>query len=149
MRNEFTGERIIIQNGGPGHQGLESELRKKNWVSRSKCTAGRSGMTVCSDGKVIPCEQMPETEEYFCGDLAHQSILEVWNGERLKQMTYGMPREKFEGQLCYDCEEREECLDVMGTCIRDLAAHYGNIYRPPPNCYRHDFIICKTNMTCE
>jgi hypothetical protein len=56
----------------------------------------------------------------------------------LKEMTYGMPREKFQGQPCYDCEEREECHNVMGYCIRDLAAHYGNIYQPPPNCYRHD-----------
>jgi len=138
LRNEFPEEKINIQNGVPTHQALKNESRQKNWETRSKCTAGRSGMTICSDGKVIPCEQMPETEEYFCGDLAHQSILEIWNGNRLKEMTYGMPREKFRGQPCYDCEEREECLDVMGTCIRDLAFLYGNIYQPPPNCYRHD-----------
>ena len=76
---------------------------------------------------------MPETEEYFCGDVSYQSIMEVWNGDRLKEMTYGMPREKFKGQPCYDCEEREQWHNVMGYCIRDLAAHYGNIYQPPPN----------------
>jgi len=138
LKNEFSDEEINIQNGAPEYQSLGRDLRKKNWSSRIKCTAGRSGLVICSDGKAIPCEQMPETEEYFCGDLTYQSIMEVWNGDRLKEMTYGMPREKFVGQPCYDCEEREECHNVMGYCVRDLAAHYGNIYQPPPNCYRHD-----------
>jgi radical SAM protein with 4Fe4S-binding SPASM domain len=137
LRVDFPGVHINIQNGldtGP----VSREMRKEAWAKRSSCTAGKSSMMICSDGKVIPCEQMPETEEYFCGDLTRHSLLEVWNGDRLKEMTYGMPRERFEGQPCYDCEEREECLNVMGTCIRDLAAHYGGIYRPSPNCYRHD-----------
>jgi radical SAM protein with 4Fe4S-binding SPASM domain len=129
---------IHIQNGRPSLEPIAPENRKQRWQSRSSCTAGRSGMMICSDGKVIPCEQIPETDEYFCGDLMKQSIMEVWNGDKLKEMTYGMPLEKFEGQPCYNCEEREECHNVMGYCIRDLAAHYGNIYQPPSNCYRHD-----------
>jgi radical SAM protein with 4Fe4S-binding SPASM domain len=138
LQDEFPDDAIYIQNGAPSLIATSQENRKQHWASRSACTSGRSNMMICTDGKVIPCEQMPETKEYFCGDLTKQSIMEVWNGERLKEMTYGMPREKFKGQPCYDCEEREQCLNVMGTCIRDLAAHYGNIYQPPPNCYRHD-----------
>jgi len=138
LRSEFPEGDVTVQNGQPVLVPRSRDDRKLAWSNRSVCTAGRSAITICSDGKVIPCEQMPETEEYFCGDLTHQSIMEVWNGERLKEMTYGMPREKFVEQPCYGCEEREECLNVMGICIRDLAAHYGNIYQPPPNCYRHD-----------
>ncbi|GHT14696.1 hypothetical protein FACS1894170_11890 [Planctomycetales bacterium] len=138
LRSEFPHDNIMIQNGGPLLEPQSRLRREKVWKTRSTCTAGRSAMMICTDGKVIPCEQMPETEEYFCGDLTKQSIMEVWNGNKLKEMTYGMPREKFKGQPCYDCEEREECHNVMGYCIRDLAAHYGNIYQPPPNCYRHD-----------
>jgi len=138
LRKEFPDEAIFLQNGPPSIENASKSVLKENWARRSSCPVGRSSMMICADGKVIPCEQMPETEEYFCGDLMNQSIMEVWNGDRLKEMTYGMPREKFKGQPCYDCEEREECLDVMGTCIRDLAAYYGSIYQPPPNCYRHE-----------
>jgi radical SAM protein with 4Fe4S-binding SPASM domain len=138
LRAEFPDESIFVQNGQPSLEPLSIEARKSSWKERSSCPAGRSSMMICSDGKVIPCEQMPETEEYFCGDLTTQSIMEVWDGERLKEMTYGMPREKFHGLPCYDCEEQDECLNVMGTCIRDLAAHWGNIYQPPTNCYRYD-----------
>jgi len=44
-------------------------------------------MMICADGKVLPCEQMPETEEYFCGDISHQSIQEVWDGNHLRELT--------------------------------------------------------------
>jgi radical SAM protein with 4Fe4S-binding SPASM domain len=95
-------------------------------------------MMICADGKVIPCEQIPETEEYFCGDVSHQSIMEVWNGDRLRELTYGMPREKFKGQPCYDCEEWEECMGKKGNCIRDQALHLGGIYQPPENCPKYE-----------
>ncbi len=138
LRTEFPDDNISIQNGRPVLNPRSREDRKQVWSKKSICTAGRSAITICTDGKVIPCEQMPETEEYFCGDVTHQSIMEVWDGNRLKEMTYGMPREKFVGQPCFDCEEREQCHNEMGFCIRDLAAHHGNIYQPPPNCFRHD-----------
>ncbi len=137
LNSEFPEDNITAQNGQPNFERPSVESLKSSWQSRSMCTAGRINMMICADGKVIPCEQMPETDEYFCGDLTSQTIIEVWNGDRLKKMTYGMPREKFQGLPCYDCDERNECHNVMGFCIRDLAAHHGNIYQPPANCYKN------------
>lgn len=137
LQKEFPGDYINIQNGGPQLALLSPEARRQSWGNRSRCSAGRESMMICTDGKVIPCEQMPETEQYFCGDVSHQSILEVWNGDRLRDLTYGMPREKFKGTACYDCEEWGECC-VMGNCIRDQAAHLGNIYCPPANCPKYE-----------
>jgi MoaA/NifB/PqqE/SkfB family radical SAM enzyme len=134
LKQEFPDDLISIQNGAPCLEPLLPEARQKAWPKRSACTAGRSVVMICADGKVIPCEQMPETEEYFCGDVAHQSIQEVWNGDRLRELTYGVPREKFKGQPCHDCEEWEECICQKGCCIRDLSQYYGSIYQPPPNC---------------
>lgn len=134
LRNEFPEDKIEIQNGQPTFSLPPVEAREESWKNRSSCTAGRSAMMICADGKVIPCEQMPETEEYFCGDVATQSIQEVWNGERLRAMTYGVSIDHFRHQPCYDCQEKEICLHIKGNCIRDLAIHYGNIYQPPPNC---------------
>jgi radical SAM protein with 4Fe4S-binding SPASM domain len=138
LRNEFPEDFIYVQNGSPILEPTSQETRKLGWKDRSCCPVGRTVMMICADGKVIPCEQMPEIEEYFCGDLTKQSIMDVWDGIRLKEMTYNMPREKFQNLPCYNCEEREECHRIMGYCIRDLAVHYGDIYQPPLNCYRHN-----------
>ncbi|MGD0207334.1 MAG: radical SAM protein [Verrucomicrobiota bacterium] len=142
LQKEFPDDVIYIQNGRPQLKLYREEV----WPDESKCcSAGRSSMMICADGKVIPCEQMPETEEYFCGDVGNQSIQEVWYGARLREMTYSMPREKFKGQACYDCAEWERCVCQIGYCIRDLALFYGDIYQPPPNCLKHnrDFIRLK------
>lgn len=106
------------------------------WKNRINCPAGHSSMMICSDGMVIPCEQMPEVEEYFCGDLRKQTILEVWNGERLRDLTHGVDKEKFSGTACYDCEDWEECYRLKGCCIRDLSLFSNTIYQPPFNCYK-------------
>lgn len=145
LQDEFADENIRIQNGGPQLAPLSVQARQKAWASRSACAAGRSMMMICTDGKVIPCEQMPETKEYFCGDVTRQSVLEIWHGHRLKELTYGIPRDKFQGQPCYDCDQREECLGTYGTCIRDLTVHYGSIYLPPPNCPRHNLPFVRTH----
>jgi radical SAM protein with 4Fe4S-binding SPASM domain len=136
LEQEFPDDNIVLQNGTPQLEPTPQDTLKLGWKDRIYCPAGHSSMMICADGKVIPCEQMPETDDFFCGDVSFQSIMEVWNGERLKEMTYGMPREKFQGKPCYDCEEREECLNIRGICIRDLAILYGDIYQPPLNCYR-------------
>jgi radical SAM protein with 4Fe4S-binding SPASM domain len=136
LKQEFPGDNIILQNGAPTFEGTSPESRKESWEKRIFCPAGHSSMMICADGKVIPCEQMPETDEYFCGDVSYQSITEVWNSDRLKDMTYGVSREKFKGTECYDCAEREECHCIKGYCIRDLSLFFGNIFQPPLNCYK-------------
>jgi len=138
LQQEFPNEMINIQNGAPDLEPRTLDRKKAAWPAHNNCTAGREGMMICADGKVIPCEQMPETEEYFCGDVSHQSIQEVWDGDRLREMTYGVPQAKFKGQSCYDCEEREECVNEIGLCIRDLSTIYqGGIYQPPEGCPKY------------
>lgn len=134
LRHEFPEDDIAVQSGGPQLVPQSRQERLDAWSNRSLCSAGRTSMMVCADGKVIPCEQMPETEEYFCGDINHQSLAEIWNGDRLRSFSYGIDRERFKGQPCYDCAEHEECHVMRGFCIRDLAIHHGNIYQPAPNC---------------
>jgi radical SAM protein with 4Fe4S-binding SPASM domain len=136
LHQEFPDDIMSIRTSGPPRmEPPPAELVREAWEKRDiSCAAGRVGMLICTDGKVIPCEQMPETEEYFCGDVSYQSIQEVWDGDRLRELTYGLPREKFKGQPCYDCAEWENCVRRQGCCIRDLAVLHGSIYEPPHNC---------------
>jgi len=144
LQQEFPDDDIRIQNGPPVLKPASLEDRLKAWPKRAMCSAGRSTMVMCTDGKVIPCEQTPETEKYFCGDLSYQSIQEVWDSDRLRELTYGIPREKFKGQPCYDCEEWRECIWQKGNCVRDLAKYEDNIYQPPPNCPKYNKSFIRT-----
>ena len=137
LQKEFPDDDIVFP-GSPTLELPSLENRRKNWPERGSCTAGGTSMMICADGKVIPCEQMPETDEYFCGDVSYQSIQEVWDSDRLRELTYGMPREKFKGQICYDCDEWERCVYHIGNCIRDLAVHHGGIYQPSPYCPKYN-----------
>ena len=134
LREEFPTDFINIQNGSPQHEPLSKEVLQKMWGERSACTAGRTSIMICADGKVIPCEQMPETDENFCGDLKINSLQEVWDSKELLEKTIYLPKENFKGTPCYDCEEREECHINMGYCFRDTAQYYGSIYKPATNC---------------
>jgi MoaA/NifB/PqqE/SkfB family radical SAM enzyme len=143
LQQEFPDNFIKVQNGAPSMELPSLESRREAWTKRNACPAGRTTMMICPDGKVIPCEQMPEMEEYFCGDVSHQSLQEVWDGECLRELTYGSPREKFKGQLCYDCGEWEKCICQMGNCIRNLAMYHGGVYQTPqecPKCNKKSFI---------
>jgi len=135
LEQEFS-EQIVLQNGYASPSPLSVEQREVLWQERSMCGAGRTLFMTCADGKVIPCEQLPETEEMFCGDLGYQSIEEVWDGEALRNVTYGIPRRRYKGTVCWNCPDIEECHDKMGYCIRDTYIACGTIYDAPPNCPR-------------
>ncbi len=138
LRKEFPGDFVNLQNGLPTLEPASKESLKARWPERAGCSAGRRQMMVCADGKVIPCEQMPETEETFCGDLKHQSIAEVWNGKLLDEKAVHLPREKFKGTVCYDCEERIECHHQRGYCYRNCCILYGTMYAPAETCPKND-----------
>lgn len=75
----------------------------KAFLNRARCAFGRTAMVVTPSGKVIPCEQLPTRPPYVLGDLAEQTLQEVWKSEELLAMLYH-DREYFEGTVCFECE---------------------------------------------
>lgn len=114
---------------------LTLEERREAFKDRSLCTGSRWGFTILSDGKVIPCDELPAEEEYILGDVTHQSIMEVWRSEQNKK--YLAPeREYFKGTECFDCAEFEECHNDRGRCYRDSLKALNKLFAPPPMCPR-------------
>jgi radical SAM protein with 4Fe4S-binding SPASM domain len=142
LEQDFPGDSITIQNGGPQLEPtrpaditgsvVESYVSKK-----ARCSAGRTSMMICADGRVIPCEQMPETEDCFVGDVRTQSILEVWEGQKLQDMTIYL-REALRGTPCHQCQHFEDCVIKKGFCLRDHLKYYGRKYITPPECPKSD-----------
>ena len=109
------------------------EEKERKWKQRALCSGGKEGLVIHPDGKVTICEELPHAQEYFVGDLSKQSIMEVWESEKLQEFI--MPsREKFKGYPCYECDEFEECHRILGRCVRDALKVYGTVYAPPPQC---------------
>lgn len=113
-------------------------MLREAWGQRSACSAGRTQMMICADGKVSPCEQMAENNKNFCGDLKNQLLQEVWNSQEFDEKTIHLDRDKFIDTVCYDCDEWEKCHVLTGNCIRDTSIRYGTIYAPPANCPKVD-----------
>ena len=136
LKEEFPDDDLSYQNGPPELNPTSIDERREIWNRHTHCTAGREFFTICANGKVVACEQMPEKEGDFLGDLRIQSIEEVWNGRALDEYLIHPPREKFAGVVCHDCPEEEytQCQTQVGGCVRDSVARFGTRWAPPSFC---------------
>ena len=138
LKQEFPDDTISVQNGPPEVKPMSAEKKKEIWDKKTHCTAGRNSITICANGRVVACEQMPEKEEDYIGNLRTQSLTEVWNGKTLDEYLIHPPREKFKDTICYECPEDEfnECNIKVGTCVRDIVRDYSTRWAPSKYCPR-------------
>lgn len=117
-----------------GLSGNKSDAEKwLKWKARARCSAGSSSMLVWPDGLVTLCEQIPQTEEHIVGDVRKQSIMDIWNSERL--LCYIYPdRQLFANSPCHDCDHFDDCHRASRHCFRDALFAYESRYMPPPLC---------------
>lgn len=134
LNNEFPDEEIFYQNGAPLPDPKTKDETKSTWENRSACTAGRASFCICANGRVVPCEQMPEREGDYIGDLRTQSLMDVWHSKELDEYLIHPPKDRFEGTACFDCDEYDKCQSAYGQCVRDCVIHYGTRWCPSPIC---------------
>jgi radical SAM protein with 4Fe4S-binding SPASM domain len=111
--------------------------KEEVWAARSGCGGGWSCLGIAAGGEAFLCEQMVLRPPHVVGDLNTQSIREVWESERLRRFIFP-DRDEFEGTVCHDCGEFEDCMWSQGRCYRDAYFSYGSIYHPPPMCPRNE-----------
>ncbi|GLI39949.1 radical SAM protein [Geobacter hydrogenophilus] len=107
--------------------------KARRWKERAHCSGGRSSMTITPDGKVVLCDTIPQEGIFVVGDVSIQSVMEVWNSQKLLDFAYP-PRERFAGSACHDCADLDECQSKAGYCFRDTYFNYGTAFGPPPSC---------------
>lgn len=106
----------------------------EQWEKRTHCSGGRSNIVITPDGKVVLCDTIPQEGIFVVGDLSTQSIMDIWNSQKLLDFAYPV-REKFVGSACYDCIYKSDCFSSQaGYCFRDSYFNYDTIYAPPPKC---------------
>ncbi len=133
IRQELPNANISFNGSVLDHNAIPLEEKKMAWKSRANCSGGITSMTICADGRVILCEQMPHEQTYTAGSIAKQGLLEIWHSSRMMELAFPK-REQFEKTICYDCDDFDSCHQETGYCFRDALNVYGNVYMPPPNC---------------
>ncbi|MFN8062429.1 MAG: radical SAM protein [Vicinamibacterales bacterium] len=124
---------VDVQLGGVAAEAATARQREQQWHERSSCSAGRYGMIVLSDGKVILCDEVPVAAHFVVGDLTHQSLMDVWDSPALAHCVHP-PQAKFGGTSCQRCAAFAECHQLKGRCFRDAWKAFGTFYAPAPTC---------------
>lgn len=113
------------------------EQKKEAFYRRSKCTGNMSSFIILPNGDMGVCEETYFNKNLIMGNVLNNSILEVWNSERAKNMFF-IPQSKFPKESpCSKCVEFSQCRYSCGVCWTDVMAAYGeeNWLFPTPECH--------------
>lgn len=111
-------------------EGMSSKIKESLKREGMLCAVGKRVLSFRWDGKVPWCEQMAAEERMIVGDLARQSIMDLWNSSSLLSLVFP-EREKYRGNPCYDCPDFDGCLLKNGCYFSSILA-YGEPFKPAP-----------------
>ena len=99
---------------------------------RLLCEVGLKTLDVLPDGRVTRCRYSPTDERLVVGDLRRQTLLEVWNGDPLLDLTLPAA-DRFPDTACASCGERDACSG-RGRCIVGAKLRHGEYLAPDAAC---------------
>jgi radical SAM additional 4Fe4S-binding domain len=119
-----------------GKEYYSSDKGSKSFVG-AKCSALNSHMFVLPDGKVTICEQLYWKSPFIIGDLSTQSITDVWNSPRVRDLINFDKKKIQKESKCRSCQIFENCFNKdKNRCWADIIKAYGdaNWDFPDPRC---------------
>ncbi len=108
----------------------EAKPIAKTITRASFCGQGRSLLAIRYDGAAILCDHMPDVPELVYGDLSYQSIMDVWNSEKLRKL-FDPDRRLYAGTDCEKCDHYTGC-DYKIACLYHSGMVYKSYYVPLP-----------------
>lgn len=92
-------------------------------------------MIILPDGKVTCCEQLYWHPDFIIGDLKTQTIEEVWQSDKAKQL-FSLQYGAVGGGVCASCKVSGECARSHRRCVVSTMKAYGlsNWDFPDPDC---------------
>lgn len=133
-RREFPAM-TVMASLEPYYEQSKSE-RAAKWGGRAACSAGRSSLTIMTDGTVLTCDQVPVAAEFLHGSVKEMSIEEVWNSPAVQHLVY--PQQSALDEPCRSCGDYLTCCNEGGRCLRDVYIAFGNASSGDPKCPRID-----------
>lgn len=96
------------------------------------CEIGTRALDVMPDGSVSRCHYLPGLPLMTVGSLQEQSLLEIWKGARLQELTRPS-RHAYVGTDCAECEGHDGC-NSRGRCYVSSLQEHGRFHAPDAFC---------------
>lgn len=112
------------------------EEKKNKMLAKNMCSGNFSSIFILPDGQVGICEQLYWHPAFIIGDVTKDSIMDVWNSQKAKDL-FAFPQSNFPQESpCRKCDIFAYCRYQKGVCWRNIFFAYGkeNIYNPDPEC---------------
>lgn len=122
---DFNIDHIALQDN---INNISLDEKKKLFEERATCTGNLWAMYILADGKVTICEELYWNPHFIIGDVTKQSLEEVWNSKKAKDLFH-LKKERISLEsACSTCESFEECRgdNVKQICWRDTIKAYGD-----------------------
>ena len=112
------------------------EEKKKAFSERARCTGNQSSFIILPNGDVTICEEVYFNKNLVIGNILENSIMDVWNSDKAKNLFYISQSVFPKESPCSKCHEFEACRHNLGICWFDVIASYGEENRlfPAPDC---------------
>lgn len=100
----------------------------KNSISfnnRAVCSANTRSFVILPDGRVTVCEELYDNPQFIIGDLTKNSIMEVWNSSKAKELFYLRQDLISPDSPCSSCNSFKHCREIKGVCWKEIIMAYG------------------------
>ena len=128
-----------IMCGGINKETWKNKRPDPNFLTKNRglCTANYNSLFILPDGNVTICEQLYWNKNFIVGNVIEQSIAEIWNSEKAKNL-YNIKQEFISKRsACSMCNQFDYCRkENGGVCWKEIIAVYGedNWDFPDPRC---------------
>lgn len=114
----------------------DMSFKEKKFPKRAMCTGNQSNFVILPDGKVTICEELYWHPTFIIVDLSKQSIMEVWNSQKAKELYYLNKNKIRDNSICKQCKFFDNCRVPKGVCWKMILKAYGNENwdYPDPRC---------------
>lgn len=131
----YSGVDIRVSEGS-SCPSADASRRKEDFDSRAFCTGNLHSFVVLPDGRVTICEELYYHPAFIIGNLAKQSIEEMWQSQEALSL-FNRPQSLFpEDSACSKCADFLQCRRQKGVCWKFVIMAYGqnNWQYPDPTC---------------
>ena len=70
------------------YRAMTAEQRESELANFPRCGIGQETIIITPDGRVSMCEQSPQTEEFIVGSVKENAIMDVWQCDKMKAVSY-------------------------------------------------------------
>ncbi len=112
---------------------IEFDSGTPNAEGDKGCAEGIKGLTFLPNGLTTKCEHWRFDDQLVFGDLRRQSLMQVWNSDRLVAVNFP-DREAYAGTICYHCKNLNHCDYIRGRCSMSALVTHGTPYAPDVHC---------------